>query len=91
MKTPYRAKLTTRFLFLENKRQAIYAFTGADCHFVDNIRKQFKTIDMGLNICYRYAKNIVKVSQQEVRDFEASPTAIDGEVHIIDNSEIAKN
>lgn len=90
MQTPYRAKLPTRFLFVADKRQAIYAFAGADCHSVDNIRKQFKTTDMGLNICYRCAKNIVKVAQQEVPDIEASPTAIDGEVHIIDNADIAK-
>lgn len=90
MQTPYRPKLPTRFLFVADRRQAIYAFAGADCHSVENIKKQFNTTDMGLNICYRCAKNIIEVAQQEVPDIEAAPNAIDGEVHIIDNEEIAK-
>ena len=90
MQTPYRPKLSTRFLFVADRRQAIYAFAGADCHSVENIKKQFNTTDMGLNICYRCAKKIIEVAQQEVPDIEAAPNAIDGEVHIIDNEEIAK-
>ena len=43
-----------------------------------------------MNICYRCAKKIIEVAQQEVPDIEAAPNAIDGEVHIIDNEEIAK-
>lgn len=90
MQTPHRQKLPTRFLFVADRRQAIYAFAGADCHSVENIKKQFNTTDMGLNICYRCAKKIIEVAQQEVPDIEAAPNAIDGEVHIIDNEEIAK-
>ena len=90
MQTPYRPKFPTRFLFVADRRQAIYAFAGADCHSVENIKKQFNTTDMGLNICYRCAKKIIEVAQQEVPDIEAAPNAIDGEVHIINNEEIAK-
>ena len=90
MQTPYRPKLPTRFLFVADRTQPIYAFAGADCHSVEHTKNQFNTTDMGLNICYRCAKKIIEVAQQEVPDIEAAPNAIDGEVHIIDNEEIAK-
>lgn len=90
MQTPYRAKLPTRYLFVADARQAIYAFAGADCHSIDNIKSQFKTTNLDLNICYRCARKIVEVAQQEVPTIEAAPNAPDGEVHIINNEEIAK-
>ena len=90
MQPQYGEKLKTRFLFVGDVFQAIYSFAGADCHSVENIQRQFQTENLELNICYRCAKNIIKVAQQWVPTIEAAPNAIDGEVHIIDNSEIAK-
>jgi superfamily I DNA/RNA helicase len=89
MEPQYGKKLPTRFLFVSDAFQAIYGFAGADCHSVENIRRQFSTIDLPLNICYRCARKIVEVAQQWVPTIEAAPNAKEGEVHVINNSEIA--
>ena len=90
MKPQYGVKLPTRFLFVGDAKQAIYAFAGADCHSVENIQRQFKTTELPLNICYRCAKNIIALAQEWVPTIEAAPNAIDGEVHTIDNEQIAE-
>ena len=89
MKPQYGTKLPTRYLFVGDVFQAIYSFAGADCHSVENIERQFNTDTMPLNICYRCAKKIIEVAQKWVPTIEAAPNAIEGEVHVIDNSEIA--
>lgn len=80
----------TRFLFVGDKNQAIYAFAGADCHSITNIKKQVYAQEFPLNICYRCAKKIIKVAQQDVPEIEAAPNAIEGEVYTIRNEEIGK-
>lgn len=90
MKPQFGIKLPTRFLFVSDAYQAIYGFAGADCHSVENIRRQFDTTELALNICYRCPKAVIKLAQQWVPTIEAAPNAIEGEVHIIDNSEIAE-
>lgn len=89
MKPQYGVKLPTRFLFVSDAYQAIYGFAGADCHSVENIRNQFKTTELPLNICYRCPKAVVRLAQKWVPTIEAAPNAKEGEVHVIDNSEIA--
>lgn len=90
MQPQYGVKLPTRYLFVGDKWQAIYSFAGADCHSVENIQRQFQTQPLSLNICYRCARKIVEVAKQWVPEIEAAPNAIEGEVHVIDNSEIAE-
>lgn len=63
---------------------------GADCHSIDNIKKQFSPKELDLNICYRCAKKIIEVAQQDVPSIEAAPNAPEGEVHIIRNEQIAE-
>lgn len=89
MQPQYGKKEGTRFLFVGDVFQAIYAFAGADCHSVENIQRQFKTETMPLNICYRCSKAVIRLAQKWVPTIEASPNAPEGEVHVIDNSEIA--
>lgn len=83
-------KEPTRYLFVGDANQAIYAFAGADCHSVDNIKRQFKPKELPLNICYRCAKKIIQLAQQDVPAIEAAPDAKEGEVHTIRNEEIAE-
>lgn len=90
MKPQYGIKLPTRFLFVGDAKQAIYAFAGADCHSVENIQRQFKTTELPLNICYRCAKKIIALAQEWVPTIEAAPNAPEGEVHIINNEDIAE-
>lgn len=68
----------------------IYAFAGADCHSIDNIKRQFKPSELPLNICYRCAKKIIQLAQQDVPAIEAAPDAKEGEIHTIRNEEIAE-
>lgn len=83
-------KKPTRYLFVGDENQAIYAFAGADCHSVSNIKRQFTPTEMPLNICYRCAKKIIQLAQQDVPAIEAAPNALEGEVHTIRNEEIAE-
>lgn len=83
-------KLPTRFLFVADAYQSIYSFAGADCHSVENIKRQFQATELPLNICYRCAKKIVALAQEWVPTIEAAPNAEEGEIHVITNSEIAK-
>ena len=92
MKLPakFGVKKPTRFLFVGDSNQAIYAFAGADCHSVENIKRQFNPKELPLNICYRCSKKIIKLAQQDVPAIEAAPNAPEGEVYTISNEEIAK-
>lgn len=83
-------KKPTRYLFVGDSSQSIYSFAGADTHSMENIKKQFSPTEMDLNICYRCAKNIIKVAQIDVPTIEAAPNASDGEVHTIKNEQIAE-
>lgn len=92
MKIPakYGVKKPTRFLFVGDSSQSIYGFAGADCHSIDNIRRQFNPTELDLNICYRCAKKVIKIAQQDVPTIEAAPNAPEGEVHYIKNEQIAE-
>ena len=92
MKLPakFGVKKPTRFLFVGDSSQSIYGFAGADCHSIDNIRRQFNPVELDLNICYRCAKRVIKIAQQDVPTIEAAPNAKEGEVHCIRNEEIAE-
>ena len=83
-------KKPTRFLFVGDSKQAIYSFAGADCHSIENIRRQFSPQELPLNICYRCAKKVIKLAQQDVPAIESAPNAIEGEVHVIKNEDIAQ-
>ena len=83
-------KKPTRFLFIGDSKQAIYSFAGADCHSIENIKRQFSPQELPLNICYRCAKKVIKLAQQDVPTIESAPNAIEGEVHVIKNEDIAQ-
>lgn len=91
MKLPakFGVKKPTRFLFVGDEAQSIYAFAGADCHSIDNIKRQFHPKELDLNICYRCAKQIITMAQKDVPTIEAAPNAPEGEVLYIKNEEIA--
>lgn len=92
MKLPakFGVKKPTRFLFVGDENQSIYAFAGADTHSMDNIKRQFSPTQLDLNICYRCAKKVISIAQQDVPTIEAAPHASEGEVHYIRNEQIAE-
>ena len=85
---PKRNGFKTRFVFVGDTHQAIYAFAGADCHSIENIQRQFKTTELPLNICYRCPKKVIELAKEYVPDIEAAPDAIEGEIHSIPNEKI---
>lgn len=58
--------------------QAIYGFTGADAHAMDNLESAFSCSRLPLTITYRCPKVIVKHARNWVHHIEAAPTAPDG-------------
>lgn len=78
-----------RYIFVADERQAIYGFAGADTRSVQHLKEKFTLSYFPLNICYRCPKSHIKVIQKLVPDIEENPDGIDGEVHVIKNSEIA--
>lgn len=88
-------KLTTtyckpRYMFVGDERQSIYGFAGADTRSIDHLKEKFTLTEFPLNICYRCPKSHIRLIQSLVPDIEANPNAIEGEVHVIDNEDIAK-
>lgn len=82
-------KNNPRYIFVADESQAIYGFAGADTHSVEHLKEKFTLNYFPLNICYRCPKKHIQLIQSIVPDIEPNPNAIDGEIHIIKNSEIA--
>lgn len=61
-------------------KQAIFAFRGADCDTLDNLKRELNANELGLNTTYRCGKAIVALAQQYVPDFKADINNADGVV-----------
>jgi superfamily I DNA/RNA helicase len=75
-------KNTGRMIFLGDKRQAIYGFSGADAHAFDRLARLPNTVTLPLTENYRCGKAIIKYAQEivpEIRAWEKSP---EGEVKL---------
>lgn len=59
-----------RFIFVGDKKQAIYAFAGADNHSIEKLDEIFFLQHLPLNICYRCPENIVRLAQPLVPEIE---------------------
>ena len=53
-----------RVIFVGDRNQAIYGFTGADSNSLDIIKKEFNTVPMPLTVCFRCDKNIISFAQK---------------------------
>ena len=69
-----------RAIFVGDRHQAIYGFTGADADSVDLIIREFRARQLPLTITYRCPKAVVAAAQEYVQHIEAHPTAPDGAV-----------
>ena len=88
-------KLTTtwckpRYIFVGDERQSIYGFAGADTHSIEHLKEKYTLTEFPLNICYRCPQSHIRLIQRLVPDIEPNPNAIEGEVHVINNNEIAQ-
>jgi DNA helicase II / ATP-dependent DNA helicase PcrA len=76
-----------RIIFVGDRAQAIYGFTGADSDAVDQIIKEFACKELPLTVTYRCPKAIVKEAQAYVSHIQAHDSAPEGEVVSLDKRE----
>lgn len=69
-----------RAIFVGDRHQAIFGFTGADSDAVDLIIKSFNCTSLPLTVTYRCPKSVVSAAQAYVSHIEAHATAPEGEV-----------
>jgi len=60
--------------------QSIYAFRGADCDAMENIKHEFDCVELPLSISYRCPRRIIELAQAYCPAIEAAPDAPEGEV-----------
>jgi len=77
-----------RIISVGDERQAIYHFRGADSNAIQNIVNRLNSKRLTLSVTYRCAKSIVALAQQYVPGLEASPSAEEGLVAELPDSEI---
>ena len=73
-----------RAVFVGDRRQAIYGFTGADNDSVDQIVKDFGCVQLPMTTTYRCPKAVVRKAQEVVAHIEAHHTAPEGSVARMD-------
>ncbi len=76
-----------RALFIGDRHQAIYGFTGADADSIDRTIKDFNCVELPMTVTFRCPKAVVTKAQEVVSHIQAHETAPEGEVRIIENGE----
>lgn len=70
----------TRFVFVGDRRQAIYGFRGADAAAMDAIETDFQCVRLPLSVTYRCARAVVEQAQQIAPEIQPREGAPDGTV-----------
>lgn len=68
----------TRYLLVGDRRQAIYAFRGADTNAMDRLRTELNCIELPLSITYRCPQKVVELARRYEPTMEAAPNAPEG-------------
>lgn len=79
-----------RAVFVGDRHQAIYGFTGADSDSIDQIIRDFDCTSMPLTTTFRCPKEVVKLAQTVVSHIQAAPTAPEGSVRSMEFDEFSK-
>lgn len=80
-----------RAIFVGDRHQAIYGFTGADNNAVDLIIEEFNCASLPLTVTYRCPKTVVSAAQRFVSHIQAHETAPEGIVEAIDGETFSKD
>lgn len=83
-------KPSGRAIFVGDRHQAIYGFTGADADAIEQIVRQFNCKLLPLTITYRCPKAVVRAAQEFVSHIEAADEAPEGVVRHAGGIDIAK-
>lgn len=78
-----------RMLFVGDRNQSIYGFTGADPESFDRIIETTGAKLLPLSICYRCPASAIRMAQEIVPAIEAAPDAIEGLTAWISEKQIA--
>ncbi len=79
-----------RMLFVGDKRQAIYGFTGADTRSIPNIIDRTHATVLPLSICYRCPTSVIELANEVYPGIEPRPDAPKGKVQHIGEEDILK-
>lgn len=77
----------TRFVFVGDRNQSIFAFRGADPAAVEKLVKSFDATLLPLSTTYRCAKAVVRMAQGHVPAIAARDDAPEGSVQTIDSDD----
>lgn len=80
-------KYNGRAMFIGDRHQAIYGFTGADNDSIDITMREFKCSELPLTVTYRCPKAVVEKAREIVGHIEAHESALEGEVSEIELEE----
>lgn len=80
-----------RAVFVGDRHQAIYGFTGADADAFDIIAEDFQAAELPLTITYRCPQAVVRHAQNWVSHIQAADTAPEGIVREGTAQEILRN
>lgn len=69
-----------RAVFVGDRHQAIYGFTGADADAIDQITHNFNCMTLPLTVTFRCPKAVVEAAHEVVQHIEAHETAPEGTV-----------
>ncbi len=83
-------KFGSRAVFVGDRAQAIYGFTGADAKSFENIKSEFGCQEFPLTWSYRCPKKVVEFAQRYVKGIESIPDAPEGSVTSIPEAELFK-
>jgi len=72
-----------KLIAVGDRRQAIYAWRGADHHVMSDITTKFDADVLPLSITYRCPKAVVRLVNHIVPDLEAAPDAKEGDVQLV--------
>jgi len=76
-----------RMVAVGDPHQAIYGFTGADAHALDNIRRRANAVTLPLSVSWRCAKSVVEHARRVVSHINPAPNAPEGEVSRVEFDE----
>ena len=77
-------------MWVGDRRQGIYGFSGADADAIERIIKEFRCSSLPLTTTYRCLKAVVKQAQTIVSHIQAHETAPEGLVRVVQFSDMGK-
>ena len=80
----------TRAIFVGDRCQAIYGFSGADAKSFDRIKGEFGCTELPLSVCFRCPRKVVEFAQVWNPRIQPMPTAPEGCVTTIGDSDLRR-